>query len=370
MSSVLPPFVIPKRLSLSAQVAEAIRKAIADRTWEGYLPSERRLCETFQISRPTIRTALHLLAKEGLIEIHQGRRNRVLASAPKPVDRQSQLVLLVTPEPVARTGQTAYQGIGAMRTHLAEHGFATEVLVCQSRSPRAQQRKLEAFMRETRIFCCVLLSVSRELQLWCSKQPVPTLVLGSCHPGVNLPSLDVDYRAVCRHAAGVFLQKGHRRVAFIVPNSGVAGDLASERGFLEAMEARVARGEAQATVVRHNGSALNISAKLDVLFKSDTPPTALLVAKPHFVFAVIIYLLKRGLSVPDTVSLIARDHEYVFETVHPSITHYRFSGDSYGHRLSRLMIRFVNQGSLPPKPNPFFPKFYEGNTVRSLPNSR
>ncbi len=370
MSSSLPPFVIPKRLSLSAQVAEAIRKAIADRTWEGYLPSERRLCETFQISRPTIRTALHLLAKEGLIEIHQGRRNRVLAAAPQSVDQQSQLVLLVTPEPVTRAGQTAYQGIGAMRTHLAEHGFATEVLVCQSRSARVQQRKLEAFMRETRIFCCVLLSVSQELQLWCSKQPVPTLVLGSCHPGVNLPSLDVDYRAVCRHAAGVFLQKGHRRIAFIVPNSGVAGDLASERGFLEAVEARVARGEAQATVVRHNGSALNISAKLDVLFKSDTPPTALLVATPHYVFAVIIYMLKRGLSVPDTVSLIARDHEYVFETVHPSITHYRFSGDSYGHRLSRLMIRFVNQGSLPPEPNLFFPKFYEGNTVRSLSNPR
>lgn len=120
------------------------------------------------------------------------------------------------------------------------------------------------------------------------------------------------------------------------------------------------------TLVHHNGSALNISAKLDLLFKSAAPPTALLVAKPHHTFAVIIYLLKRGISVPDTVSLIARDHEYVFETAHPAITHYEFSGDAYGQRLSRLMIQFVNLGALPPVSNLFVPKFFEGNTVRTL----
>jgi DNA-binding LacI/PurR family transcriptional regulator len=368
MSSYRASFDIPQRLSLSAQTAAALRKAIAEQAWQDYLPSERRLCEMFQISRPTIRTALHLLAKEGLIEIHQGRRNRLLARPGRLADRQSQLVLLVTQEPVAHMAQTAYQGIGKMQTHLAEHGFATEVLVCQSRSARAQQRKLEAFVRENRVFCCVLLSVSRELQQWCAARSLPALVLGSCHADIALPSLDVDYRSVCRHAAGILLQKGHRHVALVVPNSGVAGDLASERGFLESMSGRVDRGEARATVVRHNGNALDISAKLDLLFRSDAPPSALLVAKPQHVFAVIMYLLKRGLAVPDTVSLIARDHEHVFETVHPTISHYRFTGDSLGHRLSRLMIRLVQQGSLPAEPNLFFPKFHEGRTVRAMPD--
>jgi DNA-binding LacI/PurR family transcriptional regulator len=368
MSSSRASLELPQRLSLSAQAAAALRKAIAEQAWQDYLPSERRLCEMFQISRPTIRTALHLLAKEGLIEIHQGRRNRLLARPGRPGGRQSQLVLLVTQEPVAHMAQTAYQGIGEMRAHLAEHGFATEVLVCQSRSPRAQQRKLEAFVRENRVFCCVLLSVSRELQQWCAARALPALVLGSCHADVALPSLDVDYRSVCRHAAGIFLQKGHRHVALLVPNSGVAGDLASERGFQEAMSARAARGEVRATVVRHNGGALDITARLDVLFRSDAAPTGLLVAKPQHVFAVIMYLLKRGLAVPDAVSLIARDHEHVFETVNPTISHYRFTGDSLGHRLSRLMIRLVNQGALPAEPNLFFPKFFEGRTVRSLPD--
>lgn len=365
MSSSPAGFELPKRLSLSSQVAAALRKGIADQTWKDHLPSERRLCDIFRISRPTARTALQALAKEGLIEIHQGKRNRLLTRPRLAARQPRRLVLLVTHEPLAHMPATALQGISEMRTHLAEQGFATEILVCHSLNPRTQQRKLSSFLGENHVFCCVLLSVSRELQHWCASQQLPALVLGSCHPDVKLPSLDVDYRSVCRHAAGIFLQKGHRQIALIVPNSGVAGDLASEEGFLEGMRARVERGEAQATVVRHNGSALNISTKLDSLFQSDSPPTALLVAKPQHVFAVILFLLKRGLAVPDKISLIARDSERVYETVHPAVSHYHFKSDSLGRHLSRLIVRLVNQGSLAPEPVRLLPSFFEGRTVRA-----
>ena len=70
---------IPKRLPLAAQVAASLRAAIEKGSWEHNLPSERRLTEVFQVSRPTMRTALHLIAKEGLIEIRQGRPNRLRA---------------------------------------------------------------------------------------------------------------------------------------------------------------------------------------------------------------------------------------------------------------------------------------------------
>jgi DNA-binding LacI/PurR family transcriptional regulator len=356
---------IPKRISLSSQAAATIRKGMANGSWEEYLPSERRLCEMLQVSRPTVRTALHLLAKEGLLEIRQGRRNRLLATQDRSRRKQSQLVGLVTHQPIAHMSLTAYHGISEMRTHLAEHGFTTEILVCPPAGARVQRRKLDAFVRQNRVLCCVLLSVSHEMQRWFAEHSVPALVLGSCHAAVQLPSLDVDYRSVCRHAAGIFLRKGHRSIALVVPNSGVAGDLASEQGFREGMEQRLDRPETRGLIVRHNGTAQNITTKLDALFNSANAPTALLVAKPAHVFAVIIYLLKRGLSVPDTVSLISRDHDHVFETVNPSISHYQFADDAFVHRLSRLMLKLVSQGSLPAEPSLIFPKFFEGSTVKS-----
>jgi len=184
---------------------------------------------------------------------------------------------------------------------------------------------------------------------------------------VRLPSLDIDQRSVCRHAAGIFLGKGHRRMALVVPDSGVAGDLAGEQGFIEAVEQRARTDDARAIIVRHNGTAQNISAKLDALFSSPRAPTALLVAKPPHVFIVILYLLKRGLSVPDTVSLISRDQDTLFLNTLPPIAHYTFEGDAFNHRLTRLILQMVGQGYLPTEPNLMFPRFVLGGTVKSLP---
>lgn len=317
MNSTPGVFELPKRLSLSAHAADALRKAIADNVWSDFLPSERRLCDLLKVSRPTVRTALNALAQERVIEVRHGRRNRLLARSKTSPAPQSRLVVLVSHFPITQTTLTAYQGISEMRTHLAEHGFNTEVLVCPVRKASVQCRKLERFIQQS----CVLLSVSRDVQAWFARHSIPALVLGSCHADVKLPSLDVDYRAVCRHAAGVFRGKGHRRFAFIVPDSGAAGDLVSEEGFREGTVTRPGSPGVKAIVVRHPDSPSNLGPRLDALFASPTPPTALLVAKPAHTLAVVLHLLRRGIKVPDTVSLIARDHDPLFEN---ELAHYSF----------------------------------------------
>ena len=362
MSSLSGSFDLPRRLSLSAQTTDAIRKGIEEATWQEFLPSERRLCELFEVSRPTVRTALRQLAKEGIISIQHGRRNRILAASRSPASR-SRLVVLVSHYPLSRVTPAAYQGISEMRAHLMEHGFTTEILVCSARGFVNQRRKLETFLRLNRVLCFVLLSLGKELQEWFAMHSIPALVLGSCHPAVKLPSLDVDYRSVCRHAAGVLRSKGHRRIAFIVPNSNLAGDLLSEEGFREGATRRTSADDSVALVVRHNGTPTNLNAILDALFASATPPTALLVAKPKYVFIVMVYFLRQGKKVPEFVSLISRDHDQLFENM---IAHYRFEGETFAHRLSRLMLQMAEQGHLPPELNLIFPRYIASGTVRQL----
>ncbi len=353
---------LPRRITLSSQAADSIRTAIGDRVWKEFLPSERRLCELFQVSRPTVRSALRLLAQEGLIEIRHGRRNRLLGPATAAAAPRSRLVVLVTHRPLNATTLTAYQGISDLRTHLTEHGFTMEILVCSARSAGARRRKLETFLRQNRVLCCVLLSVGRELQEWFAAQSIPALVLGSCHAAVQLPSLDVDYRAVCRHAVGVLRAKGHRRIAFFVPDSGAAGDLVSEEGFRAGFGP--ADAGAEGLVVRHQGTPAHLAARLDELLAAPRPPTALLVAKPAHTLAVVFHLLRRGRRVPDELALISRDHDPLFEGV---LAHYRFGPENFSHRLSRLMLQMVNHGHVPPEPHLIFPDFVPGATVKSPP---
>lgn len=359
MSSEPRAFELPRRVSLAAQAANAIRKAVVERAWEEFLPSERRLCELFQVSRPTIRTALQELGREGLVQIQHGKRNRILRHGDQAAAAPSRLVILVAHEPIEHMTLTAYRGIAEMRAHLAEQGFTTETLVCPPQSAAAQGRKLEAFLRQNRALCFVLLSLRRELQEWFAARAVPALVLGSCHPTVRLPSLDVDYRAVCRHAVGVLRAKGHRRIALVVPGANAAGDLASEEGFREG--AALANEAVDAVVVRHNGTVAGLATKLDGVLARAARPTALLVAKPQHLLFAMVHLLRRGLRVPDDVSLIARDHDHLFED---AIAHYRFEGDAFAHRLSRLMLQLVSERRLPLEPNLIFPRYVAADTVR------
>ncbi len=354
---------IPRRISFSSQIAAAIRKGIEEGTWADYLPGERRLCETFQASRPTVRAALRSLAKDGWFEIRQGRRNRLrtgTAGRNRPAPKRS--VGIIVHEPFSHLGSTLTQGLSEMRVHLAEQGFTTEVYVCPAHGSRAQKRGLESFVRQNRVSCCVLVSTSRTVQRWFSGNSIPALVLGSCHPSVRLPSLDVDYRAVCRHAAGIFLGKGHRHIALVVPDFGTAGDLASEESFREAIEQQ-GGASARALVVRHNGTAQSITARLDALFKSAHPPTALLVARTQYVFIVIMHLLNRGLGVPGAVSFIARDSDLLFETVEPPLAHYALKRDAYIRQLCRLMLQMISERPAP-KPILIVPKFFAGRTVK------
>src|SRR5580700_3894046 len=72
----------PQRIALADQTAAAIQRAIDQGAWTDFLPSERRLCEMCRVSRPTIRAALHALANDGLIEIQQRQRNRIIRRQP------------------------------------------------------------------------------------------------------------------------------------------------------------------------------------------------------------------------------------------------------------------------------------------------
>ena len=356
------------RATLSTQAAAAIRKAVEEGLWREHLPGERRLCEYFQVSRPTIRVALQELAREGLVEIRQGRRNRLIEQsrgAGRMSGKRSRLVGVIAPEPASHFSLTAHQLISELQVHLAENGFGMEILVCPPGGARARLRAVENFVRQNRVFCCLVVSASREVQQWFAQRSLPALVLGSCHEAVKLPSFDVDYRSVCRHAAGIFLGKGHRRLAVVVQDSGFAGDLASESGFCEGVDHHSGPGTARAVVIRHNGSASNLTAQLDALFNSERAPTALLVApRPWAAFTAIVHLLRRGFAVPDAVSVIARDQDPLFENVDPPIAHYRFEGNAFARRLSRLMLKLVSEGYLAPKPTLLIPEYFAGGTVK------
>src|ERR1700678_847804 len=93
--------LVPQRASLAAQVVDILRHEISRGKWVGYLPGERSLSDSLQISRSTLHEALLILQREGWIKLAHGRRTRILHGARKAVRLGAlQVVAALLPEPL------------------------------------------------------------------------------------------------------------------------------------------------------------------------------------------------------------------------------------------------------------------------------
>ena len=126
---------MPVRYSL---VAEELRRLCGQlkKHGETRLPGEQELCRLYSCSRQTVRTALALLEREGLIVKKRGSGSYLADGRPRPDDR---VVLLVADE-----NEYIYPTlIRDLRPRLAAHGYR---LVC--RSTEGLHARERALLRE------------------------------------------------------------------------------------------------------------------------------------------------------------------------------------------------------------------------------
>ena len=262
---------LPQRPSLVAQTAAILRERIQSGEWHKWLPGELELHTQLHVARMTLRGALQQLQREGLVRSSQGKRRAILPFKRRASPPVSGRVLLLTPVPMHFHLPFHVLLTNELREVLDEAGYHLEIHASRAPYSRSAASNLERLIQQLRPVGCVLLTSTKIMQRWFSRRRLPCVIVGSRHPDVNLPSVDKAHRAVCRHAAGLFLARGHRRLAFLNPDSGTAGDLESEEGFNEAL-VQSRHADLQATVVRHNETIPDICHKLTALFRRREPP--------------------------------------------------------------------------------------------------
>lgn len=356
------PIHVPVRASLVAQTAAVLRAEISNGRWQQCLPGEYELCALLHVSRVTLRAALAQLQREGWLRARQGRRREIVAP---PGERSAAgadtRVVLLTAEPLQNLPTFTVYWIDALREQLSDAGFHFEVHVSRNVYGARGRHALQSLTRTIQPAAWVLYRSTLEMQRWFAAHALRAVITGSRHPGVELPGVDLDYRATCRHATGQFIARGHRRLALINPESGTGGELESEQGFLEAV-AQTTVGGAVGSVVRHDGSVAGICGRLEALFRKPEPPTALLVSRPAHVLTVLGHLLRRGLRVPQDVALISRDDDSFLEHVVPSVARYASDPALFAHKLSKIVLTVATGGGLTAADHRLMPHFVRGDS--------
>jgi len=355
--------LLPKRSSLVAQTAVILRESIQAGVWTESLPSEHELCERLQVSRVTLRAALLQLGREGWFKERQGKRReivqqRVARSKTAPSDR----VVMLSPVSLESLQSTALFWVDALRDHLAAAGYRLEFHASQACSSQHPEHALESLIHRYRPAGWVLYLSNAPVQEWFSQRGLPCVIAGSPHPRVELSSVDMDYAAACHHAANQLAAKGRRRLVLLMPRSGHAGNLESERGFLEAGEKLKPQG-VQTLVAHHDGSVPGICRALDNLLRAPAPATGLLVAKPAHVITAVSHLLRSGVRVPADVSLISRDDDPLLEHLVPAVTRYHTDPALFARKVSRLVVDIVREGARRRHDSRLMPTLVRGETL-------
>jgi DNA-binding LacI/PurR family transcriptional regulator len=358
---------LPQRVSLVSQTAGILRDELLSGAWARWLPGEHDLCSKLQVSRVTLRAALAQLEREGLLKGGQGRRREAVVSARRvPSDSASKVVALLSPVPLEAMQRFALYWIDDLREHLGAAGYRLELPLTSLGKTARPERGLAALALRLRPAGWVLYQSAAPVQEWFARRGLPCVVAGSCHPAVQLPAVDLDYRAACRHAAALFLARGHRCLAFLNPDPGLAGDQESAAGFREALRGAES-ADSETLIAGHTGTIPSLCQRVDALLRRPRRPTAWLVSKPHHFLTVTGCLARRGVRVPDEVALISRDHDGFLEHMLPSVARYVANPDAMARRISRIVLELVAGGAVKPVCHRLMPGFVDGETLGPAP---
>ena len=353
---------LPQRLSLVTQTAQSLRACIQAGHWKDYLPGERPLSSQLQVSRSTLRAALEKLAREGWLDVSARQRRRIkakraaasLGAPTKEIGMLCAISLLDMPTPLLFF-------LEVLRDAVAKAGCMTHLHVSRACFSGHPGRALHEMVAQHLAAAWLVIGSSKPTQAWFAHRSLPCLVVGSCAPGIILPSIDANHRAACHHAGGVLMRKGHRRIALVLPRGATGGDADSEEGLREALAS--SRGNVSLRVLRHDGSLPHLSSLLDDALRLPDPPTAILVARARHVLTVLMHLLRRGKRIPQDVAVVSRDDDPYFQYATPPVTRYAINQTQFAHRLARAARQLAETGTLPARAIRLMPQFVPGGTA-------
>jgi LacI family transcriptional regulator len=361
-----------KRSSLVVQVAEAVRAEILRGAWPDWIPSERELSQTFHVSRNTCRHAVVMLRREKLITSVVGRGSRVnpaVANRKRATLSLKKSVGILIPDRIGQLRPKILLMIDELREELFEQDVLVQVHASRTYFSRAPGQALEKLVEQHRHDCWVLFLSSKSLQTWFMQQKIPCLVSGAVFKGIHLPAVGLDYRAMCRHAVGKLIALGHRRLVFFNREARAAGDLESEVGFWEGVQAS-SHPDLEAKILYHQDNPETVRKLVERLYGAANPPTALLIANSLCYLVCASLLEQRGYRIPQDISLISRDNDRFLAFVQPEAARYLNATTSMVHKCMSTLRSLLAEGSAHLTPVRVWPSFVAGGSIGPCPPDR
>ena len=358
---------LPRRTSLAQQTAESLRKAIWQGEWTKFLPGEHALSEHLKVSRTTLRIALSVLRREGLIDVSQGQRVRIVSRPERGESPSSSKVVgVLAGQPYYDFSWFSLHLITKLQDDLAEIGYKLEVHAEPRFGARHPSRSLTHLLNSAPADTWVLLRPTEVCLQWFTERNVRAISVMDTPEDRTIRSVYVHSAAAAAHAVRLFLKRGYARVVLLSRDVEAPGRASLERAFTEAAAAANLSTYAKSLVVRYAPGVEAIQKALDSIVATNKDPIGILVAVPRDVITVMCHLANSGVRVPQQVGLISLGYFPQMDALLPSVAHYASDWKRFAKRLSTAVRTLVTVGELPQRQIGILPEFQEGDSLAQV----
>lgn len=328
-----------KFISKVDQVAALLREEVKQGKWDQELPGREVLALDLGVNAKTVERALAQLEREGMLVLQGRGRKRLIASKKTTkhalrvtflVYEKSDRVQLYRDELIHRLNESGHMATIAEKT-MYELGM--------------DLKRISAYVRTIKTDAWIVSSGPREILEWFSKQSIPVFAEFGRNEGIPISSVKINKAPAMLGAVRKLVALGHRRIVMLAREDRrkpTPGEF--EQLFLRELEANGIKTGSY-NLPDWDNHVTGYHRCLDSLF-SKTPPTALFISEaPHFM-TTLLYLSRRGIMIPQDVSIICHDPDLAFTWCEPMATHINWEIGP----IAKHVISWVNQLTSGKKP--------------------
>ncbi len=186
-------------------------------------------------------------------------------------------------------------------------------------------------------------NITKELVAEFEKSPAPIVLAGSIEESEKIPSVNIDYEKATYDAIKLFIEKGHKEIAFV--NGPVCEPINGEKkliGYKRALsEAGIVYNED--LIVEGDYTYDSGIEAIEKLLEADSKPHAVYSASDEMALGIIHGAEDRGYKVPDDLEVISSDNTRLTLMVRPQLTTVVQPLYDIGAVAMRLLTKYMNK---------------------------
>ena len=348
------------------KIAEWIRKEVEAGALSlgDKLPSENELMAQFQVSRQTVRTALLLLRKEGIVEGRRGSGSYITANVHRRTGKEIRIAVLLT----CVDSYIFPALLRGMEAGLSREGCTLQISVTEN-AVEKERMLLKEFLRMSSIDGLIAepvksglpnpnLGLYRELK----SAGVPVLFVNSFYPEIDIPYVSLNDQKAGYIAARHLAECGHTRIGGIFK----ADDGQGRRryaGYMQALMERDLKIRSQDVIWIDSNEMADMEGESEKFLKRLEHCTACVCYNDEIACKLELILKKGGVQVPQDISIVGIDNSNLAELSQTPLTSLDNPSEELGRAAAEKIAACVKHG-IKMDTQEFDPRLVIRNSVR------